>query len=497
MKGQRGDLSEATVEELGGWLGAGEITSVELIEHCLKRIDALDRHGPHLRSVLELNPDAIDIARALDGERSGGTVRGPLHGIPVLLKDNLDTGDRMLTTAGSLALTGAPAPDDAKLVARLRAAGAVLLGKTNLSEWANFRSTRSSSGWSGRGRQTKNPYVLDRTPVGSSSGSAAAVAAGMAPAAVGTETDGSIVSPASACGVVGFKPAVGTVSQDGIIPISHSQDAAGPMARTVRDAALLGGSMAETGSAASWVAACRPGGLRDARIGVLREPFTGSNPHTDRIFDEALTAMREEGATLIDPVSLESAEEMRTSGVERTVLLHEFKAGVDAYLATRPGLEVRSLEDLVAFNRRHAVEEMPYFGQELFEQALACGPLTDPVYLEAAARSRELGRGRGIDLALAEHRLQALVAPTMNPPWVIDLVAPGRGGHGGASQPAAMAGYPIVSVPAGYAVGELPVGISFFAGAGSEATLLRLAFGFEQATGARRRPRFLATLALD
>jgi amidase len=484
------ELAEATIEGLGADLAAGRVTAVELVAAHLARIDALDGA---LRSVIERNPDAEDIARELDRERAAGHVRGPLHGIPVLVKDNIDTGDRMQTTAGSLALAGPPAPRDAPLVARLREAGAVLLGKTNLSEWANFRSTASTGGWSGRGRQTRNPYVLDRSPNGSSSGSGVAPAAGLAVAAVGTETDGSIVSPAAACCLAGMKPTVGLVSGQGIIPISQSQDSAGPMARTVRDAALLLDAM--LGRTNDHASACREDGLRGARIGVLRDPWTG-HQHTDGIYEAALGALRDAGAELADPVTIDTIEEIRSSDVERIVLLYEFKDGLNRYLATRHGVEVRTLADVIEFNRRHADREMPYFRQETFEDAEAKGALLEPEYFEALAKSRRLSRELGIDATVARHSLDALVAPSTAPPATIELVSPGRGWRTGASRVPAMAGYPIVTVPAGFAFGDLPVGLSFFAGAGADRLLLRLAYAFERTTAARRSPRFLPTLHL-
>jgi amidase len=488
-------LAEVSLARLAAQLEAGEISSVELARAHLDRVAALDVAGPALRSVIEVNPDALSIARERDDERARGRVRGPLHGIPVMVKDNLDTGDRMLTTAGSLALTGASAAADAPVVARLRAAGAVLLGKTNLSEWANFRSSESTSGWSGRGRLTRNPYLLDRTPSGSSSGSGVAVAAGMCAAAIGTETDGSIVSPAAANSVVGLKPGVGTVSQVGIVPISRSQDAAGPMTRTVADAALVMAVIADR--PLDFAASCRPDAMNGRRIGVLREPFTGYHALVDGVFEEALLAMREAGAELVDPVAIPTIEEIRTSDAEQIVMRHEFHAGIDAYLAGRQGIEVRDLGELVAFNRTHSEEEMPYFGQDRLELALETGSLEDPAYLAAAMLSRQLSRERGIDAVLAEHGLAALVAPTGTPPTVVDLALPCRTTcRRGCSQPAAMAGYPIISVPAGFLYGSLPVGISFFASAGSEALLLGLAFAFEAATGCRRPPRFHPGLVL-
>jgi amidase len=487
------ELAEATIASLQAKLNAGELTSRELAGFYVDRVEALDRDGPRLRSVIELNPDLDELADRLDRERAAGTIRGPLHGIPVMVKDNVDTGDRMLTTAGSLALAEAPAATDARVAADLRAAGAILLGKTNLSEWANFRSVRSSSGWSGRGRQTRNPYVLDRSPYGSSSGSGVAAAAGLAAAAVGTETDGSIVCPASANSVVGIKPTVGLLSQDGIVPISASQDSAGPLARTVADAALLLDAM--TGFRFGYARLCRGPDLRGIRIGVLRGRFTGYSEHTDLVFEQALGALLEAGASLIDPVPMPAADELGDSQLERTVLLYEFKAGLNCYLGARADVAVHSLEELIEFNRNHAAVEMPYFGQELLEQSQAKGSLHDPEYVEAAQKSRALARERGIDAALAGHGLDALCAPTKPPPFVVDVIDGDRQ-LGGSSQAAAVAGYPIVSVPAGYALGDLPVGISFFAGAGSEGLLIRIAHGFEQATTARHSPRYLPTLEL-
>jgi amidase len=422
-------------------------------------------------------------------------VRGPLHGIPVLVKDNIDTGDRMQTTAGSLALMGVPAPADAALVARLRAAGMLLLGKTNLSEWANFRSTRSSGGWSGRGRQCRNPHVLDRSPCGSSSGSAVAVAAGLIPVAVGTETDGSIICPSSANGVVGIKPAVGLVSQHGIIPISRSQDSAGAHARHVRDAALLLGALADV--PADFTVHLDVGVLRGRRLGVLRKPFTGYSEHTDKVHEEALLGLRDLGAELIE-VEILTTEAMRADErrVESTVLQYEFNAGIDSYLAGRPGIGPRSLADLIRFNQEHAAEEMPYFRQELFELCQARSGLDSTEYLSALAESRRLSREDGIDATLDRHKLDALVAPSRPPAWVIDQINGDRA-IGGSTQPSAMAGYPIVTVPSGMAFDSLPLGLALFAKPGSEALLLGMAYAFEQLTKARQAPRFLPTLDLD
>ena len=499
------ELEELTVAELQAGLGSGRFTAVGLAEQYLARIAEVDAAGPRVNAVIERNPDALAIAARLDAEREAGRVRGPLHGIPVLLKDNVDTADRMRTSAGSLALAESIAPRDAFIAERLRAAGAVILGKTNLSEWANFRSTRSSSGWSGRGGQTRNPYALDRNPSGSSSGSAVAAAANLAAITVGTETDGSIVSPASICGVVGLKPTVGLVSRAGIIPISHSQDTAGPITRTVADAAALLGVLAgpdpRDGATAAgrgkgradYTRALSPDGLRGARIGVARNHF-GFNDRVDRVMDEAIAAMRAAGAVIVDPANVATAGKFDDSEFE--VLLYEFKAGVNAYLASLGARAPhRSLADLIAFNERNRAREMPYFGQELFVRAQQKGPLTDPAYTAAVAKNRRLARREGLDATLARHRLDAIVAPTNNPAWPTDLA---NGDHftGGSSSPAAVAGYPSITVPAGFVLG-LPVGISFTGAAWSEPTLLRLASGFERVMRARKAPTFAATSATE
>jgi amidase len=491
--GPHPELLDTSAAELRERFERGELTSAELTRQYLERIDAVDRAGPTLRSVIETNPEAMEIAAERDRERREGHVRGPIHGMPVIVKDNIDTGDRMLTTAGSLALAAAPASRDADLVQRLRDAGAVLLAKANLSEWANFRSTRSCSGWSGRGRQCRNPHVLDRSPCGSSSGSAAAVAAGLCALAVGTETDGSIVCPSSVSGVVGIKPTVGVIAQQGIVPISHSQDSAGPHARTVADAAALLGVLATTGE--DYARHAGPDGLRGARIGVLRDPFAGYHEQVDRAYEESLKALRDAGAELIDPVELDTAQEMRSGGFEIKILLHEFKHGLNAYLTRRPGLEVSSLAALIAWNDAHADQEMPYFRQELFEQAEATEGLESAEYLEAIAKSRELAREKGIDATIARHQLDALVAPSRTPAWTLDPINGDRA-IGGSTQPSAMAGYPIITVPAGLAFDALPMGLSFFGAARTEGALIRLAAGFEHVTQARRAPRFLPTLNL-
>jgi amidase len=488
------ELADTSTADLSQRLDSGELTVRQLAEMHLERIAAVDQVGPSLRSVIEINPDWEEIADRLDRERREGHARGPLHGIPVMVKDNIDTGDRMLTTAGSLALADAPAPGDAPLVARLRAAGMLLLGKTNLSEWANFRSSRSSGGWSGRGRQCRNPHVLDRSPCGSSSGSAVAVAAGLIPVAVGTETDGSIICPSSANGVVGIKPGVGMVSQDGIIPISRSQDSAGTHARHVRDAALLLGALVDVPT--DFTVNLDIGALRGRRLGVLREPYTGYSEHTDKVHDAALLALRDLGAELIE-VEISTTKAMRADErkVETMVLQYEFKAGIDSYLAGRPGIGPRSLADLIRFNQEHGPEEMPYFRQEIFEACQARSGLDSGEYRSALAESRRLSREDGIDATLKRHQLDALVAPSRPPAWVIDQINGDRV-IGGSTQPSAMAGYPIVTVPSGMAFDSLPLGLALFGKPGSEALLLGMAYAFEQLTKARRAPRFLPTLDL-
>ena len=495
-------FAEATVDELQARMKSGALTSHELTAAYLERIAAIDQSGPSLRAVIEVNPDALAIADALDAERKSGHVRGPLHGIPVLIKDNIATADHLETTAGSLALVGSKPSRDAAIVARLRAAGAVILGKTNLSEWANIRSTTSTSGWSGRGGQTRNPYVLDRDPSGSSSGSGAAVSANLCVVAVGTETDGSIVSPSSTCGIVGVKPTVGLLSRDGIIPISASQDTAGPMARTVRDAALLLSAMAGADArdpatnaipaalSLDFVSALKPGALKGARLGVLRGPF-GFHPRMEAVLDETVAALKAAGAVIVDVGEFPNLAQV--SEPELEVLLYELKAGLNAYLAAlRPGASVTTLKEIIVFNEANRAREMPFFGQELFGRAQAKGPLTEAGYLAARALCLKIARTEGIDALLAKHHLDALVALTGGPAWVIDPVN-GDAFTGGSSTPAAVAGYPSVTVPASQVFG-LPVGISFFAGAWSEARLLALAADFESATKARREPAYLPTL---
>ena len=493
---------EATIAQLQAAMERGELTAVALTRAYLARIAQLDRAGPNLNAIIETNPDALELAAQADRERAAGRLRGPLHGIPVLIKDNIDSADRMRTTAGSLALLGSKPRQDATVVARLSAGGAVLLGKTNLSEWANFRSTRSISGWSGRGGQTRNPYALDRNPSGSSSGSAAAVSASFCAVAVGTETDGSIVSPASVCGLVGLKPTVGLVSRAGIIPISASQDTAGPMARTVRDAALLLGVMVGA-DVRDGVTQSRPADLpRDytqgldapalpgARLGVVRAAMD-LNPKTEAVLAAAVAALRAAGAEVVDPVEIAGMKELNNAEFE--VLLYEFKDGLNAYLASLgSGAPIKSLAELISFNTEHAKEEMPYFQQELLEQAQAKGPLTDKAYVDALATCRRLARIEGIDAVLTQHRLDALVTLTNGPAWLIDPVS-GDSYTGGTSTLAAVAGYPSVTVPAGQIMG-LPVGLLFTGRAWSELKLLQLAADFERRTGARVPPQFQPTV---
>ena len=498
---ERFDLEEVALADIAAAIAAGERTSRSVTEAYLSRIAALDREGPGLRSVIETNPEALEIAAALDRERAEGRIRSPIHGVPILLKDNIDTADRMTTTAGSLALDGSIPADDAFVAGRLREAGAVLLGKANLSEWANFRSTRSSSGWSARGGQCRNPYVLDRNPCGSSSGSGVAVSANLVAGAIGTETDGSIVCPSSANGIVGVKPTVGLVSRAGIVPIAETQDTAGPMARSVRDAALLLGVIAgsdprdpatapsEMNGLDDYTPFLDEDGLRGARIGVQRSAF-GFHEAVDRLMAAAIATMRDHGAVIVDPLDLRPPGRMRRAETE--VLFYEFKAGLNAYLSGLPDPPIHSLAELIAFNERRAAEEMPYFGQERLVEAERRGPLSAEDYRQAHAVARRLSRDEGIDRVMDDHRLDAIIAPTGGPAWVTDLV---NGDHfgGGSSAFAAIAGYPNVTVPAGFVHG-LPVGLSFFGRAWSEPTLIRIAYAFEQATGHRRAPRFLPAL---
>ena len=498
------ELEELSVADLSQGMEEGRWTAQQITELYLQRIEAVDRQGPELRAIIATNPEAVADAAKLDEERAAGKVRGPLHGIPVVLKDNIDTAGSMPTTAGSLALADTFARQDAYIVGRLKAAGAVILAKANLSEWANFRSERSSSGWSGVGGQCKNPYALDRNPCGSSSGSGAAVSASLGALAVGTETDGSVVCPSNANGVVGIKPTLGLVSRSGIVPIAHSQDTAGPMARSVRDAALLLGAMAgldvndlETINAephlhSDYTQFLDADGLRGARIGVWRDRF-GFHEKVDKVLEAGLEAMRAAGAEIVDPVELPGVAE--TGGHEYEVLLYEFKADLEKYLAGRgAGTQPRTLQDLIEFNEANRDREMPYFEQEIFHKAQEKGPLTDQAYLDARAECLRLTRDEGIDKAVGENRLDAIVAPTGGPAWVTDLI---NGDHfgGGSSRAAAVSGYANITVPAGFVFG-LPVGMSFIGTAWSEPTLLKLAFAFERATQARMAPRFLPSAEL-
>jgi amidase len=496
------ELDELTITDLQDGMKSGRFTARSLVEKYSSRIDEVDKHGPAINSVLELNPDALSIADQLDQERKAKGPRGPLHGVPVLIKDNIDTADRMMTAAGSLALVGSKPARDSFVAERLRAAGAVILGKTNLSEWANIRSSHSTSGWSGRGGLTKNPYALDRNPCGSSSGSGAGVSANLCAAAIGTETDGSIVCPSSSNGIAGIKPTVGLVSRAGIIPISHSQDGAGPMCRTVRDAAIMLGALTGVDSRDSATAAsqgksltdyarfCDPGGLKGARVGVARKYF-GFNDAVDALMDQSLDVMKRQGAILIDPADIETLGKFDES--ELLVFMYELKADLNAYLAALgPDAPVKTLKDIIDFNDRNRRKEMPYFGQDLFLKAEAKGPLNEKPYLDALEKNHQLARTEGIDATMDKFHLDAMVAPTGGPAWLTDLV---NGDHvaGGSSNAAAVAGYPNINVTAGFISG-LPVGISFFGRAWSEPTLIRLAFAFEQATKARQSPRFLPTI---
>jgi len=500
------DLEEVTISQLQEEMKSGRTNSQAITRKYLERINDIDKKGPAINSVIELNPDALAIAEALDRERkTKGAARGLLHGIPILIKDNIDTADRMTTTAGSLALFGSRPEQDSFVARKLRDAGAVIIGKTNLSEWANFRSNHSTSGWSGRGGQTKNPYALDRNPCGSSSGSGAATAANLCAAAVGTETDGSVVCPSSANGLVGIKPTLGLISRSGIIPIAHSQDTAGPMARSVTDAVILLSAMTgidpsdkATGASASKASSdytqfLKKDGLRGARLGIARKHF-GFNDRVDKLMNGLIDEMKRMGAVIVDPANIPTAGKFDESELE--VLLYEFKADLNAYLARfGPQAPVRSLQEVIEFNDRHRDREMPFFGQDLFIKAQEKGPLTSAKYREALRKSKLLSRTQGIDAIMAKHHLDALVAPTGGPAWATDWIS---GDHftGGYSSASAVAGYPHITVPAGQVFG-LPVGISFFGGAWSEPKLIQIAYAFEQATKARRPPKFRETADLS
>jgi len=497
------ELDEVTVSELQASMESGERTARSITELYLGRIEALDGQGPELRSIIELNPDALQISDELDAERAAGNVRGPLHGIPVAIKDNLDTHDGMTTTAGSLALEGSIPPRDSFLAAKLREAGAIILAKANMSEWAYFRGYRATSGWSARGGQCRNPYALNRNPCGSSSGSGVAVSANLVPLTIGTETGGSIMCPSSINGVVGIKPTVGLWSRSGVIPISHSQDSAGPMARTVRDAALLLGPLtgvdprdvatreSASYSHADYTQFLDPDGLRGARIGVARS-FPFQEPRIYKLFEDALSAMSDAGAVLVDPTNLDASA--WNDPLSLVLLEYEFKHDLNAYLASLgPDAPVKSLEEVIAFNEANADLEMPYFGQERLHDSQARGPLTDPEYLEAKRTVQRATREDGIDRLIRTHNLDAIVAPTRDIAWVTDHIAGDRLDGGSSAGPAAIAGYPDISVPMGFVSG-LPVGISFFGAAWTEPTLLRIAYAFEQATNHRQAPTFAPTL---
>ncbi|HUO16384.1 MAG TPA: amidase [Verrucomicrobiae bacterium] len=492
------ELDEITLSELQEGMKSGRFTSRSLVEKYSARIDEVDKNGPAVNSVIQMNPDALAIAEQLDREFKAKGPRGPLHGIPVLIKDNIDTADRMMTTAGSLALVGSKPEKDSSVAQRLRNAGAVILGKTNLSEWANIRSSHSTSGWSGRGGLTKNPYALDRNPCGSSSGTGAGISANFAAVGIGTETDGSIVCPSSSNGLAGIKPTVGLVSRSGIIPISHSQDTAGPMCRTLRDAAILLSAIAgadpedsvtsaSSGNVqADYAQFCDPAGLKGARIGVARKYF-GFSDTVDALMQQSLDVMKQQGATLVDPADIATLGKFDDS--EMTVFMYELKADLNAYLTRLgPAAPVHTLRDIIDFNERNRAREMRYFGQDLFLKAEAKGPLTEKEYQEALAKNHQLARAEGIDALMDKYHLDAIVAPTGGPAWITDLI---NGDHvaGGSSNAAAVAGYPNINVPAGYLWG-LPVGISFFGRAWTEPTLIKIAYSFEQATKARRAPRF-------
>ena len=498
------ELDESTIEQLQSGMAAGKYTAQSITRKYLDRIGEIDKHGPAVNAVIELNPDALGIAAGLDNERKAGRIRGHLHGIPVLIKDNIDTHDRMMTTAGSLALSGSIPLQDSTVAKKLRDAGAVILGKTNLSEWANFRSSHSTSGWSGRGGQTKNPYVLDRNPCGSSSGTGAAIGANLAAIGVGTETDGSVVCPSNANSLVGIKPTLGLISRAGIVPIAHSQDTAGPMCRTVTDAAILLGALSGTDprddatktsaskSLTDYTKALDPNGLKGARIGVHRKGF-GFNDAVDKLMNDCIDTIKRGGAMVIDPADIPTAGKFDDSELE--VQLYEFKTDLNEYLRSLgPRAPVKSLKEIIDFNDRYGDREMPWFGQDIMKKAAAKGPLTEKAYRDALEKNHQLSRKEGIDLVMDQHRLDALIAPTGGPAWTTDWV---NGDHftGGYSTSSAVAGYPHVTVPAGYLFG-LPVGLSFFGRAWSEPVLIKFAYAFEQATRARRAPQFFTTAKL-
>jgi amidase len=499
------NVEEITVAEVQAAMQSGRLTSVQLVEIYLERIQAMDRMGPTLRAVEEINPDAIAIARSLDEERKAGKLRGPMHGIPVLLKNNIATADKMETTAGALALVGAKPREDSTIAAKMRASGLVILGKASLSEWAYFKSAPGSSGWSGRAGQAKNPYALDRTPCGSSSGSAISVAANLVTVAVGTETDGSIICPAGVNGVVGIKPTVGLTSRAGVIPISATQDTIGPFGRTVADAAALLGPMtgADPRDAATQASAGKsqtdytqfltPGGLKGVRIGVPRDGYYGYSQRADAATNAAIAVMKEQGAVIVDPVKIPNFDRAALTAAELIVFQYELKAGVNAYLASvQPGAKVRTLEDVIAFNKANSAENLPYFGQEWLERSHAKGGLNEPEYLEALAKCKRLGGTEGFDVIMDQEKLDAMVAPTTTPAWPVDLFN-GDTFRGSSAKSAALMGYPLISVPSGFTMG-LPLGITFMGRAWSEPKLITIAYAYEQATKARKPPQYRATL---
>lgn len=498
-------MKEYTIAEIQELMKKGTLTAYKLTDEYLKRINEIDKSGPKLNSIIELNPDALDIAEELDKERKNGKIRGPLHGIPVVIKDNIGTTDKMMTTAGSLALEEHIPFEDAFIVKKLRDAGAIILAKANLSEWANFRSTRSSSGWSSRGGQTRNPYVLDRSPCGSSSGSAVAVAANLCTVSIGTETNGSIICPAQVNSVVGIKPTVGLVSRTGIIPISHNQDTAGPMARTVRDAAILLGAMVGDDIEDPPIVEPRgdipddytqfldENGLKGARLGIARN-FFGKNDFIDNVLNAAIDKMKEAGATLIDPTNLDLAKELGDS--QFAVLLYDFKHDMNEYLAKySKNPKIKTLKDLIEFNEKHKEKVMPIFSQEIMVMAEAKGPLTDKEYIEALENCRKFTREEGIAKVMKEHKLDAIIAPSGGAAWPVDWI---NGDHFtfGSSSPAAVSGYASITVPAGYIFG-LPVGLTFIGGPYQEPTLLKITYAFEQKIKIRQKPKFLSTWKIE
>lgn len=499
-------LNEVTILELQQRMKRGDLSAVELLNYYLRRIHLLDQNGPGVNSIMELNPDAPAIARQMDAERRRGIIRSPLHGIPILLKDNIDTGDKMQTAAGSLALVGTPALQDSTVAAKLRAAGAVIMGKTTLSEWAYWRGSPATSGWSGRGGQCNNPYIIDASPLGSSSGSGAAVSANFTAGSLGTETDGSILGPANNNGVVGIKPTLGLTSRAGVVPISHNQDVVGPHGRTVSDAAVvLGITASQTPDPRDpatfanrnkvfndYTQFLNPDGLRGARIGIMRNGVTGGSAKTDAIYDTVIQAMSDAGAIIVDPADIPTITDIIAFGSEFVVLTYDFLRDLNAYLATRVGVPSTTLADAIAFNEAHAAEELQYFGQELFLLSQS-DPFSRADYETALADERAIGGAQGIDAALQQFGVDALVSPTAWPAATTDLI---NGDHfllEGSTSPACIAGYPAINVPMGDSFG-LPVGITFTGTAFSEPTLIKLASGFEHVMQARTVPQFLPTL---